>query len=837
MFSVSTQGGSTSTSTPTTGGIAALVLAAGRRAASEGHLGSPLTGPEAIGVMRATASDISGNTNWPSKPGWDLQFGYGRPNAAKATAAVMAGDVPPVAWIDSPDWYALIDPTRTPTVPVRGHVEARRSAHYTWKLQVAPGAEPADGDFFDAGSGAGSAPFDGQLGTLDTSKLPAGFWDRAYALSKTKTLETTEQYTVTLRVQVTDAAGRVGEERRAVSVVHDPSWLPGYPKAIGTGGESSPQLADLQGTGRMAAIFGDSDGRVHAVDGQSGNELPGWPVTTRATVVTRAHPGIDPGHEPIIAQVAVGDLDRSGSQSVVATSTTGRVYVWDAGGHLRPGWPQALDDHVVAPPIPRPDRPYTRDPVMGATAPPVLVDLDDDGRLDIAQSGWDGALHVFDRHGHELPGWPVRPQVATPPPAGHVRVNDHKLDIPPTVADLDGDGRPELVVRPQTLDITAPGIAPGPVAYIHAFARDGHEVAGWPAKLNGTFAYYGSAQELVTEGANIAAAADPDKDGNDEIATAPIFSPTALLDGNGHQLGQYGPTIFASSIPLDDPSQVADDPPDPGGLGTNDLVASFTGSGSFGRVSGRLVYAEPGTGLLSIVAGLLLAGSGNPVVNGLQAWDAGTSARLTGHPLVSQGLDFLGGPIQVDVNGDRRTDIVEGGDSSAIDATSAGGRELAGFPKFTSGWTLWAPSAGDLDGDGSTDLVATTREGYLMAWRTKGTGAGNREWWAYRHDERNTSRYGTDSRPPGVARDLRLTDGGTKLKFTAPGDDWYAGQVRRYRLRLVGHGPPRTITVGATAAAGATETIDLPSRAAGATVQAFDGAGNRSAAVHTPDDD
>jgi FG-GAP-like repeat/Subtilase family len=833
MFSVATSGGSTSTSTPTTGGVAALVLSAGGRAAAEGRIAGPLTGPEAIQVMRATASDIAGDTNWPSRPGWDLQFGYGRPNAAKATQAVMAGDVPPVAWLDSPDWYALIDPARTPVVAVRGHVEAPRSSGYRYRLQIAPGPEPAEGDWLEAGSGTGSQPFDGQVGTLDTGRLPAGFAERAMALSQTKTLETNERYTVSLRLQVTDAAGRTGEERRTVAVVHDPSWLPGFPKAIGTGGESQPQLADLAGTGRLAAVFGDSDGAVHAVDGTSGRELPGWPVATRATQVTRTHPGIDPGHEPVVAQVALGDLDGTGRLSVVATSTTGRVYAWDAAGRLRPGWPRALRDGVVAPPIPRPDRPFTRDAVMGAIAAPVLVDVDGDGGLDVAQSGWDGALHVFDRTGRELPGWPVHPQVATPPSDARKRVEDHKLDASPTVADLDGDGRPELVVRFQTLDITAPGIAINPVAYVHAFAADGHEPAGWPAALHGTISYYGSAQEFITEGAHVAASADIDNDGRDEVASAPIFSTTQVLDGHGHTPGQYGPTIFADSIPLDDPAQLADDGNDPGGLGANDLFGSFTASGSFGRVSGRLVYVEPGTGLLSIVGSLLLAGSGQPIVNGLQAWDARTTARLRGHPLTTQGLDFLGGPIQVDVNGDGRTDIVQGGDSSVLQATSAGGAQIAGFPKFTSGWVLFAPSAGDLDGDGATDLVATTREGYLMAWRTKGRGSGNREWWAFRHDERNTSRYGTDSRPPGVPRAPTLSD--RTLRFVAPGADWYAGQAPRYSLRFVAPGgQTRTVRLGATAVAGATQELTLPERPAGdgsVRVVALDAAGNRSTPV------
>ena len=140
MFSVATSGGSTSESTPTVGGVAALLLSYGKVAADQHLIGSPLTNAEAVQVLRATASDVDNPLlPWPGKPGWDLQYGYGRPNVWKAMQAVSTGDIPPVGWIDSPDWYSLYDPTTTSTVPVTGHVEARRSTGYTWKLEFALG--------------------------------------------------------------------------------------------------------------------------------------------------------------------------------------------------------------------------------------------------------------------------------------------------------------------------------------------------------------------------------------------------------------------------------------------------------------------------------------------------------------------------------------------------------------------------------------------------------------------------------------------------------------------------------------------------------------------------
>src|SRR5439155_1478736 len=208
-------------------------------------------------------------------------------------------------------------------------------------------------------SGSGSKPKD-VSGTLDLSGIPASFWDDAqnpYRMSVTKTLETTEQYTVSLRLQVIDNANAsqpwgTGEERRSIAVHHDPSLLPGFPLRLGHGGESQAALVDLQGTGHLDLVFGDSDGYVHAIDPITRLELPGWPVHTFPTQVARPHAGITPGYEPILAPVAVGDLDHTGNLWVVATSTRGKVYVFDAAGHpdlvIRSQWTETTSTGDLA---------------------------------------------------------------------------------------------------------------------------------------------------------------------------------------------------------------------------------------------------------------------------------------------------------------------------------------------------------------------------------------------------------------------------------------------------------------------------------------------------------
>jgi hypothetical protein len=206
---------------------------------------------------------------------------------------------------------------------------------------------------------------------------------------------------------------------------------------------------------------------------------------------------------------------------------------------------------------------------------------------------------------------------------------------------------------------------------------------------------------------------------------------------------------------------------------------------------------------------------------------------------VLQGLNFIGAPLFADVTGDGEAEILDGGDSNVVHAFQADGSQAAGFPKFTTGWTLFSPSVGDLDGDGRVEVVSLTREGYLMVWRTPGRAAANGEWWRWHHDERSSGRYGADTRPPAAVRELRVEHPlppRIALHFRAPGDDWGAGTAARYEV-FASRRPITQANVGratriAVAAkpkpGGSPESIKLP-RPKGAryyAVRAIDDAGN-----------
>lgn len=818
MFSVPNEGGTTSESTPTLGGVMALVMADGRR------LNPMLSGPEAVQLVRATATTIndanSPGLNWSGNPNsgdWNLQYGYGRPNVLRAMDAIQADSIPPVGWIGTPDWYSLYDPTTTRFVPVTGHVEARRSSGYTWQLQYALGAEPSPSAWNVVSSGSGSAPFDGTLGRLDLSRIPRSYWSAPYSLSKTKTLETSEQYTVTLRLVVTDAQGRVGEDRRTIDVVHDPSWRAGFPLRIGHGGDSQPALVDLQGTGRLDIVFADSDGAVHAIDPVTLKELPGWPAYTNPVTVQKSHPGVDPGHEAVFSPVAVGDLDHNGHLSVVATSSAGRVYVFDARGRLRAGWPKVMDTGVSAPPIPRPADPMTRFPHQGAADSPVLYDLAGDGRLEIVQSGWDGYIHIWNPDGSDFASWEVqKPDDSNLDPGAHW-IQDHKLESSPVIANLTGTG-PDLVIRSQWTETMSSGsLSPEAAGFLHAYTPQGRLL--WTAKMPGIVEYYGSAQEFITEGANSPVAANVFGDGQYDIASGPILAPTYLFHGDGRPAGIYGPlpgdTLAALQGTLDPAAVLA------GHLPT-DAPIGFTTSGAFARLNGVLTYVQPGTGAATLAGSLLAPGSGLGINEYERAYTAAGGAALPGFPALMQGLDFLGTPAIADVTGDGQPDIVQGADSSALMAYTTGGVQAAGFPKFTTGWSVWAPAIGDVATTGHNDVVELTREGYVFDWTTPGSASANSEWWSYRHDEHRTNQYGLDTRPPGALRELAVD--GSRVSFLDPGDDWYSGTADHVHAVFEPSGA--SLNQAPAGPAGTRDSIALPAGTTSVSLQAVDKAGN-----------
>lgn len=854
VFTVATSGGSTSESTPTLGGVLALVLSYGIKASAHHLIPHPLTGPEAEQVLRATATPFT-NTSlpWPGTPAqkgapddWNLQYGYGMPNVARAMAMVSRDRIPVATTITSPDWYTNFDPTRTKNVAVTGAIVGDTPAQrFTWKLEAAPGGQPANKAFTIIGHGSGVGHYSGRLGNLSLATIPRSRWDAPYRGTTNRTLSNTNQYAVTLRLVVRDHSGIVSLDRRAFNVVHDPSLLAGYPRPIDPGsagrgsggpsgtdarasGESAPQLAGLQGQGKLDIIFGDSAGFVHAVDPRTGKELPGWPVHVQAIAHPLAGPRIHPGFQPIIATVAVGDLEHNGHLDVVVTTMDGTVDVYNAHGHLLAGWPRHIGAQVTAPPIPRPQEPNVRLPVTETLSSPVLVDLEGNKKLDVVVAGGDGQIHAWAPNGHVVPGWPVKVSLpsgfALKP--GYTLENDQRLVATPTVAWFQGHHHPPSIVeRSQFTQITGPGVKPLPYSEIFAYSASGRLLSGWPVTVPGLLEYYGSAQGFITEGSSSPVAADVNASGKDVVIDAPIWTPPVEINGAGQILGSYGSNTSAAASLL---GAAGASPSACRSSKLHDVPIPFTSSGAVGKVGGTLRYVQSGIGAAGL--GCLQHPNAGATLNQYESMFPANAAhgqaaqQVAGFPATREGDGFLTAPVIADVTGNGQPDVIEGGDSSTINAFTPKGQEAAGFPKFTSGWDIWAPSVGDLFSNGRVELVTTTREGYLYVWRTPGRASANTWWWSARHDQYNSGNEGVDSRPPGRLRAGSWSKQGATASFIAPGGNWYDGKVARYLVVAEPSGRP--FAVAASATAGSRQHVRGPRGTTGLVITPQDGAGN-----------
>src|SRR5205085_10472456 len=126
-----------------------------------------------------------------------------------------------------------------------------------------------------------------------------------------------------------------GIDRRVLDTFTDPTLTPGFPKRIGSGGESPTRYADLNGDNVQELIAPTEDGLVHAYE-PNGSELRGWPVHTETEQAALGHsgsPGLaalglprEPARGPLIAALA-----NTGSPDVVVAAGT-HVHAWHGNG-------------------------------------------------------------------------------------------------------------------------------------------------------------------------------------------------------------------------------------------------------------------------------------------------------------------------------------------------------------------------------------------------------------------------------------------------------------------------------------------------------------------------
>jgi hypothetical protein len=752
----------------------------------------------------------------PAQPGWDQHFGYGLPDLGLALERIAQNKIPPQVMIESPAWFAPLNVEKRTLVDVDGFMSARTGG-YKWELQWAPGIEPRDSEFRKLSDGTESGPRGGKLGTLDLDAVRdaldarpgGGAANDPTAPSKGPGDPDPNEPAFTVRVQVTDANGNRGEDRRMLFAYRDKTLHKGFSKAIGTGGEASQRLFDLDGDNRLDIVQADSSGSLSVLDAD-GKPLKsfnkGKPVQTRryfnvhsAAAVFKG--GVAPPRE-VLRTPAIGDVDGDMEPEIV-DSAGEHVYAWNADGSRAKGFPVRVDPDLSKPADISKENHVKR----GFISSPALGDLDGDRRLDIVIPALDQHLYAWNGRGKALPGFPRKLKSADEDLTGAESINTA------AVGDIDGDGRKDVVAPtaelgdaqspsgPQDIEselrgaaITFLANAIGGSGRTYAVNGKGEFLPGWPVKPNGAVP---DALPLVGPGVD-QVMGDVDGDGKLDVIGGVATGDVQSWRGDGTRITTYDPTPATGEHV--DKSRVLN-------LFENPIVADLDGQPGLEVIKGGLTLNQ-------LVNLGIATGQNLPYNHVIQAWDGKTGNELPAFPQAVEDFQLLSSPAVADVSSAPGKEVVVGTGLYYLRDFNASGTEGGGWPKFTGGWIFTTPSIGDTDGDGKLEVTALTREGYSFQWDTdRPACGGNDEWWTARHDEWNSGAYGTDSRPPGTPRSFKVKRraGRATLSWLAPGDDWLCGRAKRYRVLasskpIVHPGDGRRIGQGSAAAEGKRQT-------------------------------
>jgi hypothetical protein len=205
---------------------------------------------------------------------------------------------------------------------------------------------------------------------------------------------------------------------------------------VGQGVPDSPVLADVNDDGAMEVAISAFTSQFHLLTGKGtearGGASPGLPQFFSTTFGPRHDPDLTAQASfATVAGLAFGDLDRDGHPDLVAGSTDTNIGPATLFSGRRQEFQHLVSAWTTKGGRYLPAFPRVTEDWMFLTAP-ALADVDGDGSPEIVIGNGDGYVHAFRRNGSEPRGWP--------------KFVGQWVQASAAAGDLDGNGRIDVAV-------------------------------------------------------------------------------------------------------------------------------------------------------------------------------------------------------------------------------------------------------------------------------------------------------------------------------------------------------------------------------------------------------